>query len=287
MPHRRAGRPRRLLTLLLLPAGLLALSAGCKSSGGGDRMRPEATPAPAPTASAAKAPDRGDFKVARRAGGRPKDEAERRELEDEEKSLEEVAESLNGLLSLPHDILIGFEECGEPNAFYDPEQKRITVCDELTEDLYEAFRANYKDEQELEDVVGNATTFVFYHELGHALVDVFDLPVTGREEDAADQLSVMLLADGSDEGEQMVLDGARSFARETDEKLDELAFADEHSLDRQRFYNIICLLYGQNEQKYASLVEDGSLPEGRAARCRDEFTRADKAWDTLLAPYLK
>ena len=83
------------------------------------------------------------------------------------------------------------------------------------------------------------------------------------------------------------LDAARSFAGETQEELDELAFADEHSFDRQRFYNIICLLYGQNEQKFASLVEDGTLPEGRAGRCADEYARADKAWDALLAPYVK
>ena len=41
-----------------------------------------------------------------------------------------------------------------------------------------------------------------------ALTHVLDLPITGKEEDAADQLSTYLLADGSDEGEQAVLEGA-------------------------------------------------------------------------------
>ncbi len=132
--------------------------------------------------------------------------------------------------------------------------------------------------------MGNATTFVFFHELGHALVDAYDLPVTGREEDAVDQLSVLLLADGSEEGEQTVLDAARLLLQQAGAELDELAFADEHSLDHQRFYNIICLLYGQNQEKFASLVKDGTLPEARAERCSDEFARADKAWDALLAP---
>ena len=32
------------------------------------------------------------------------------------------------------------------------------------------------------------TVSTFFHELGHALIDAWDLPITGREEDAADQL---------------------------------------------------------------------------------------------------
>ncbi|HEX8338289.1 MAG TPA: DUF4344 domain-containing metallopeptidase, partial [Pyrinomonadaceae bacterium] len=126
-----------------------------------------------------------------------------------------------------------------------------------------------------------------FHELGHALVDAYGLPITGREEDAVDQLSVLLLADGTQEGEKMVLDAAVSFSKQGGGELDELAFADEHSLDRQRYYNIICLLYGQDEEKFASLVRDGTLPAARAERCSEEFARVDKAWDSLLAPYTK
>ena len=249
----------------------------------------QTAPAPPPSAArggAAKAPDTGDFKVARReAGG--KSAEEQKELAEEVKSLEETAAELNRAFSLPHDILIGFDECGEPNAFYDPEQKKVTVCDELVEDFYDAFRGDYKSDEELDDAVTNATTFVFFHELGHALIDAYDLPVTGREEDAVDQLSVLVLADGSEEGDKTVFDAALAFSKASDAELDEMAFADEHSLDRQRFYNIICLLYGQNEQKYASLVKDGTLPEARAGHCADEYARADKAWDALLAPYVK
>jgi hypothetical protein len=98
---------------------------------------------------------------------------------------------------------------------------------------------------------------------------------------------VLLLADGSEEGEQMVLDAAVSFSKQASGELDDLAFADEHSLDQQRYYNIICLLYGQDEERFASLVKDGTLPPARAERCSDEFARVDKAWDALLAPYTK
>jgi hypothetical protein len=298
-PRPARTRPSRLAEALL-PAALALSLLACSPSGDRAGVANSAANAnaatPAANADAAtpgpggveKADDRGDFKVVRHeASGGGESAATSAAVADEEKSLEEAAAALNKMFSLPHDIFIGFDECDEPNAFYDPEKKQVTVCYELVEDLYEAFKGEYKTDEELDEVVGNATTFIFFHEVGHALVDAYDLPITGREEDAVDQLSVLVIADGSDDGDQTVLDAARSFTGETQAELDELAFADEHSFDRQRFYNIICLLYGRNEQKFAALVEDGTLPEGRAGRCADEYARADKAWDALLAPYVK
>src|SRR5688500_14135049 len=47
-------------------------------------------------------------------------------------------------------------------------------------------------------VLGN-TVFILYHELGHALIDLLNLPVLGREEDAADNLaSVMMIPEQPD-----------------------------------------------------------------------------------------
>ncbi len=34
---------------------------------------------------------------------------------------------------------------------------------------------------------------IFYHELGHAVMDVMDVPIFGEEEDAADVMSVLLI----------------------------------------------------------------------------------------------
>lgn len=294
----RARRPRpaaRALTLALLALPLLACSLTDNSRV--DTNVNLATPSPAPVAAtpattatggaAAKAADKGDFKVAPREPDADMTAEERKDYDEELKSLQETADALNKSFSLPHDIYIGFDNCEEANAFYDPEKKTVTVCYELAEDLYETFKKDYKTDAQVEDAVTNATTFVFFHELGHALVDAYDLPITGREEDAVDQLSVLLLADGTQEGERMVLDAAVSFSKQASGELDESAFADEHSLDQQRYYNIICLLYGQDEEKFASLVKDGTLPESRAERCSDEFARVDKAWDALLAPHTK
>src|SRR6185295_2240523 len=63
------------------------------------------------------------------------------------------------------------------------------------------------DDAENEEVGGKAIAamvFVFYHELGHALIDIYDLPVTGREEDAVDQLATVMLLETWD-GEESEL----------------------------------------------------------------------------------
>jgi hypothetical protein len=297
----RARRRKGTLAGLALLAALAALLPACSrradtnaDAGGRANANAEAaTPARTPAEGAAaqdvsKIADRGDFKVTPRGsedGGLSAEE--RAELDEEEKSLAEAAAELNKAFALPHDIFVGFDECDEPNAFYDTEKKEVVLCYQFVEDLYESLRGDFRSDEEIKEIVANATTFVFFHEVGHALIDAYDLPVTGREEDAVDQLSVVVLADGSEEGDRTVLDAARSFSRATDAALDELAYADEHSLDRQRFYNIICLLYGQNQEKFAALVNDGTLPEGRAERCGAEYARAKKAWDVLLAPYRK
>lgn len=293
---RARGRKGALAGLALL-AALVPLLPACSTrtdtNADARASANAATHAPTSAESAArrdvsKIEDKGDFKVTPRGsedGGLSNEE--RAELADEEKSLEEAAAELNRAFALPHDIFIGFDECEEPNPFYDTEKKEVVLCYQFVEELYESLRGDFRSNEEIKEVVSNATTFAFFHEVGHALIDAYDLPITGREEDAVDQLSVVVLADGSEEGDRTVLDAARTFSRATDAELDELAFADEHSLDRQRFYNIICLLYGQNKEKFASLVNDGTLPEGRAERCDIEYARANKAWDVLLAPYRK
>ena len=47
--------------------------------------------------------------------------------------LETDANYLSALFVLPYDVGIWIEECGEPNAFYYPDNKRISLCYEYVE----------------------------------------------------------------------------------------------------------------------------------------------------------
>lgn len=202
--------------------------------------------------------------------------------------IQSVAAELNDNLVVPVRIGVGFDTCGGVNAFYNPAAQQITMCFELVQHLATRFTADSPDGTDVSDALIGAMVFVLFHEVGHALVDVLQLPITGREEDAVDQLATFVLADGTDEGEQSALDGARWFFLEAQDSASaDLAFWGEHSLNQQRFYNVLCWVYGQAQEKYGSLITDGILPEDRAQRCPGEFEQIDRAWQTLLEPHYR
>jgi hypothetical protein len=202
---------------------------------------------------------------------------------------------MNATIAIPENVTITFRECGQANAFWDPKTRSINMCYELLAQMYEDFRPLSKNQQDLEEKVNGAMASAFLHETGHCLIDVLHLPATGKEEDAVDQLSTfVLLALNGEDGERMALSGALSWGI----KYDSLAksgktagelnmlWADEHSMDGQRFYNILCWIFGHNPEKYQGLVNH-PLPEQRAVRCPQEYTKLATAWFTLLKPYLK
>ena len=231
--------------------------------------------------------DKGDFKV----GYAPltlKEDPKKAMPKEAAELLEIIAKPLNETIALPYDVYINFDKCGEANAFYSPVTKEITMCVEFLDEFERVFKRVSDDQKEIDDMVFGALSVFFFHELGHCLIDVWDLPATGREEDAVDQLAMVVLLDGTRESEQMVLATAVFFNVVSSEQGDgELAFWGEHSLDQQRFYDMLCLTYGSNPEQNKHLVGDTRLPADRAVRCPTEYQRVDRAWGQLLGPYIK
>jgi hypothetical protein len=82
----------------------------------------------------------------------------------------------------------------------------------------------------------------------------------------------------------MALAGAKWFALQSDGG-HQTPFWDEHAFDQQRFFNVLCLVYGSAPDRFGRLLADGALPEARARRCPREWTSIKNAWDGLLAPH--
>src|SRR5205823_3815377 len=80
--------------------------------------------------------------------------------------------------------------------------------------------------------------WTFYHELGHALIDIHDLPAVGREEDAVDQLAtlVMLLDDEPGEAKALTTALGFRFSGHESQEAKHPIFWDEHSLNHQRYF---------------------------------------------------
>ena len=198
-----------------------------------------------------------------------------------------IVGELKKQIALPLEIQVVFKECADPDAYYDEDSHEIVMCYELIDTYSELFSKTLKTRTARDEAAKGAVVSIFLHEVAHALIDGWDLAITGREEDAADQFSTLMLINGLPDGEEMALDGARSFkSLATLEKGLEQDYSDPHSLDGQRFYNTICLIYGHRPERYEYLIRNGSLPAERAVQCEEDYARLNKSWQTLLAPHL-
>jgi len=120
-------------------------------------------------------------------------------------AIEKLISELNQRLILPFDIYVVFVDCELPDAFYDSETHEVTLCYQLIDDYYDLFARKLKHKTKLDDAVKAATVATFFHELGHSLVDAWKIPITGREEDAVDQLSTLVLIEATEDGSKWPL----------------------------------------------------------------------------------
>jgi hypothetical protein len=224
------------------------------------------------------------FKVTYNPSNNPTHE-EFRKIFEKDRVFEEVAEGLNKTIRIPTSVEINTVDCNTINAFYDPNTKRIVVCYELVSYFLGVFKPTAKNDTELGNAVLGALIFSFFHESGHGLIDILDIPAVGREEDSVDQLATLILIAAGDSGVNMALSGAYWFHLQA-ENGHKTPFWDEHAFDGQRFYNILCLIYGSDPGKYARFVSAGNLPKDRALRCSEEYAKINKAWEKLLQPHL-
>lgn len=186
-------------------------------------------------------------------------------------------------LKLPRNIAVNFEDCQEENAYYDPASVSISMCYELISELSKLEAENGLSQ---EDQLINATQFTLFHELGHALIHQFHLPITGKEEDAVDEFSVLaLLKLGDDES---IVSGILQFLNYAEKAgSSDDALWDSHSLDLQRMYDMGCIVAGKSSKRFSEIIKAIELPAERLEECPTEYTDARYAWNTILKPYLR
>jgi hypothetical protein len=133
--------------------------------------------------------------------------------------------------------------------------------------------------------------FVLCHEMAHAAMTQMRLPVLGKAEDAADSFATLrMIKVGSAFSRSVLLDASTGWflsARRDEEIGEKMVYYDEHGLDRQRDYQIVCLMVGSDKEQFKSLAEETGLPPGRQNSCVDDYASASYSWDLVLGPHLR
>lgn len=139
-----------------------------------------------------------------------------------------------------------------------------------------------------ERFAANNSLFILYHEIGHLLVHQLDLPVLGREEDAADNIATISLLEKHDQQSNRALaDAARGWLltakayAEDAHSVDSLA--GEHSLDQQRAYQIVCLMVGSDPTEFGALADTYRIDKDRQQTCADDFADLSRSISRLVA----
>lgn len=147
---------------------------------------------------------------------------------------------------------------------------------EISDEIYE----------EAVEIALNEAVHTLYHEIGHMLVFALDLPIFGREEDAVDNLATVLLVEqDNDAADQVLSDTIYTFFASAQADTEPPAYYDSHSLDEQRGYQIVCMMYGVDPDFYGEIADMVDLPEDRRDTCQAESDVTFASWLGVIESY--
>lgn len=131
----------------------------------------------------------------------------------------------------------------------------------------------------LPPAAADALLHVVAHEMGHAMLREFDLPILGPEEDIADDFATVLLFLALPDRA-----GSAVAARARQNLADAEAAGpfSEYRSDAQRAGRSVCLLYGLDPDRHGSLAQDFGLTGDEAATCRDFAPEVGRSWRRIL-----
>jgi hypothetical protein len=233
-------------------------------------------------------------------------------------ALEEFVRFLSPM-RLPKTLWLYAEECpggAGASPHYAPGDRALVMCYQFVKviqdraDLIAAVEAKRPDAFPIrvtrDGFVAGVFAGVMLHEAGHAMFDNLDVPIFGREEDAADEISTfvalqfqrkvadLVAASYADIGETFPNPptkapdpNAPNYPKDRTQQCFAdpfCAFADVHGTWGQRFFNTLCLMYGSDTQHYAFLATKGWLPRGRD--CVGEYAQVRHAFAKTIYPFI-
>jgi hypothetical protein len=232
--------------------------------------------------------------------------------------LEEYAEFLSPL-RLPYTLLLFASDCSGSawdSPYYARDNHYINMCysflaeAENNADVLMQIQSIKKlwTPVSREQLIAGLFVGALLHETGHAVFDLLNVPVFGREEDAADFMAAFIALQFGKETARTIIKGyAYYWAYDADQgadpkltqpgttsssdpeshcQLSSCAFSDEHGTPSQRMYNVVCLAYGGDPVAFKDFVDAGWLTPQRAESCAREYQLLKSAFNKTVLPFI-
>jgi hypothetical protein len=209
-------------------------------------------------------------------------------------ALEKVKEILSPF-RFPEQLTIETTECSAVNSYYQRKNFKatVTICYEFLKRILELL-PNETTPTGLTptDAAVGQFFWVTFHEVGHAAFDIFNVPIFGHEEDAADNFATFIMLQFGKGQARRLINGAAwawraylgDYQKNPVMQTRLAAFATDHGLPQERFYNLACLAFGANNQEFADFA--GFLPPTRLPNCSHEYQTLLRAFRQEIRPHL-
>ena len=207
-----------------------------------------------------------------------------RDLMQRHKVLEKAQIFLSPL-RLPRELTIRAAECGASSLPFDAQKGIITICYEAIADIQAIAKGATSDPNELANLVTGGVVEEALHRMALAVLQVFDVPVWGRKEDAADMLGAFMMLQFDEHIANITILGAAQLFIYKTSALGKVDYVSDLSPPGQRFYNFLCIAVGGDRVDFGALVDKGFLPKDRARGCAAEYEKVRRAFDMRLMPY--
>jgi hypothetical protein len=216
------------------------------------------------------------------------------ELLRQRSALEKVKEILSPF-RFPEQLTVETTECGAVNSYYQRKNFKptVTICYEFLKRILELL-PNETTPAGLTptDAAVGQFFWVTFHEVGHAAFDMFNVPIFGHEEDAADNFATFIMLQFGKGQARRLIKGAAwawraylgDYQKNPVVQTRLAAFATDHGLPQERFYNLVCLAFGANSQEFADF--ESFLPPTRSPNCSHEYQTLVRAFRQEIRPHI-
>jgi hypothetical protein len=192
-------------------------------------------------------------------------------------------------LRLPKELKIVAKDCGAPTLPYVPGGP-VAICYEAIGQIIQVARKIYPDDATSQArVITGATIEVVLHESAHAIFDILEVPLWGREDDAADRLAALLMLQFGEDMERITINGTAEYFRalaDTEKAWSGSDYANRASPNAQRYFNYLCIAVAADPAVFGGAIAHGTIPPFRASDCSHEYQQIITAFYLRIMPYI-